>query len=89
MSTAPARFTYERREPKPSTPSSPTMAALLGGRDRSKWEKVTVPTITRAYNIGHEKITLNKRTFEPGQTYSLPPVIAAEPQRNSLCLLGD
>jgi len=69
---------YEIHPPKPATDSNPTMGSLMNARDRKGWVKVTVPTVTRAYNIAHEKIGLNKQTFEPGQTYTLPPEIARE-----------
>ena len=69
---------YNIHPPKPATPRSPTMASLLNDPDRRGWVSITVPTVTRAYNINHQPICLNKRTFMPGQTYSLPPLIAAE-----------
>jgi hypothetical protein len=69
---------YEIRPPKPSTKRSPTATYLLNNTPDKDKVSVTVPTVTRAYNIAHEAIHINKRKYEPGKTYRLHPDLATE-----------
>jgi len=68
---------YEKRVRKPSTDTSPTMASLLGSKDKKV--KVTIPKLTRAFDVAYEPIQLNAHArYEPGQSYMVHPVIAEE-----------
>jgi len=69
---------YEKRERPAPTPTNPTLTQLLGARDRSNWVKVTIPMQTTAHEIAYQPICLNTQQYEPGQTYTVPPLVAEE-----------
>ena len=71
---------YEKRERKPSTDRSPTMGSLLGSKEKKV--KVTIPKLTRAFDIAYEPIQLNAHSkYEPGKSYMVHPIIAEELNR--------
>ena len=77
----------EKRERPSTTPTNPTMESLLGSQDRKGWVKVQFPKNTGFFDtegraITHQAITLNTRTFEPGQEHTLHPLIARELQES-------
>lgn len=69
---------YEKREPKPATEANPTVQSLMNARDRTNWVDVTIPKKTAAFDVRFDPISLNRRTFQPGETYKVPPPIAEE-----------
>lgn len=70
---------FEQREKAVATEKNPTMTALMSARDRSHFVEITIPKETAVFDVAFEPIVLNTQSpFLPGQTYSVPPEVAAE-----------
>ena len=72
------RLNLPKREAPPTTDKSPTLKALMALPESQKTKAVYVPLVTRVGSVKFDPIWLNTVKFEPGQTYRLHPMVAAE-----------